>query len=77
MYRILVNRYGAGSPLVRRFYQRSLELANQKDRGRLFSDRLRNFAAESGSAQAIESLLLRNDLRALLSEVFSGDSSLA
>jgi len=77
VYRLLSNRYGASSPLARRFYTRSLELSNQNDRGRAFSERLRELEPADPSSSAIEALLQRDDVRTLLSEVFTGDRSLA
>ena len=76
-HRLLVERYGATSPLVRRFYARSLELAQRNDRGRTFSERMGAFAAASGNPDAIETLLGQEPVRQLLSEVFTGDRSLA
>ncbi len=77
VYSLLSNRYGASSPLARRFYTRSLELSNQNDRGRAFSERLRELEPADPSSSAIEALLQRDDVRTLLSEVFTGDRSLA
>ena len=77
VYRLLGNRYGTMSPIARRFYSRSLELSNQNDRGRAFSERLRELEPADPSPSAIEALLQRDDVRTLLSEVFTGDRSLA
>jgi hypothetical protein len=77
VHRLLVERYGAGSPLVRRFEARTLELSLRSDRGRAFSERMGAFEAASGNAAAIETLLTQEPMRELLSEVFSGDRSLA
>ena len=77
VYRVLCNRYGATSPIARRFYGRSLELSSQNDRGRAFSERLRDLEPADPSPGAIASLLERDDVRTMLSEVFTGDRSLA
>jgi hypothetical protein len=77
VWRVLRERYGPGSPLVRRFQERTLQLAQQSDRGRTFSARLAAFDAQAADPAAVEVLLGRSDVRALLSEVFSGDASLA
>ena len=76
-YRLLVERYGAGSPLVRRFYARTLELSQRSDRGKAFSERMAGFEAVGGDSAAIEALLAQDQARTLVSEVFTGDHSLA
>ena len=77
VHRLLVERYGAASPLVRRFYARTLELSQRNDRGRAFSERMGAFEAASGNPAAIEILLGQEPVRQLISEVFCGDRSLA
>ena len=76
-YRLLVERYGAGSPLVRRFYARTLELSQRSDRGKAFSERMAGFEAVGGDTASIEALLAQDQARTLVSEVFTGDRSLA
>ncbi len=77
VYRLLCHRYGPTSPLARRFYGRSLELSQANDRGRAFNEQLRALEPAEPSPPAIEALLARDEVRSLLSEVFSGDRSLA
>jgi len=77
VYQILCNRYGCQSPLTRRFYAHTMALANQNDRGRAFSERLRKLEPQQPTVAAIEGLLQREDARVLLSEVFTGDRNLA
>ena len=77
LWRVLQERYGPASPLLRRFTARTLQLANQTDRGRAFSARLAAYDAEAADGASVERLLERPPVRQLLSEVFTGDASLA
>jgi len=77
MYRLITERYGADSPLARRFYAHSMALADSTDRGTRFTALSARFIGRA--TNRADALRLLGDRRFAtgLSALFVGDSSLA
>ena len=76
-YRILVERYGAGSVLARRFYDKSIQAAAGADRGNEFNELARAYYGQADTRQDAYKLLGNEDFLKALSRFLTGDQSFA
>ena len=76
-YRILVETYGADSVLARKFYDKSMALAAETDRGNQFYQFAKSYYGQAGTRAAAYDLLGKPDFRRGLSHFLIGDESLA
>jgi DNA-binding beta-propeller fold protein YncE len=77
LYRLITDRYGAQSPLARRFYARSLVLADSTDRGQRFTALATPYIGRATSPSDALRVLENPDFVAGISRLFTGDASLA
>jgi len=76
-YQIIVETYGPESDLARKFYARSLALANQVDRGKAFSELVGPFYGRADTVEGALHLIETPAFARPLSQLFTGDDSLA
>jgi DNA-binding beta-propeller fold protein YncE len=77
MYRLITDRYGADSPLARRFYAHSMALADSTDRGTRFTALSTPFTGRATNRTDALALLGDTRFSGGLSTMFTGDNSLA
>lgn len=77
LYRLIVDHYGAESALAKRFYARSMALADSTDRGMRFTRLGESFTGGSSTAAGAASLLADTLFVQTLSDIFAGDRSIA
>jgi YVTN family beta-propeller protein len=76
-YRILAETFGADGELARKFYARTMRLASDVDRGRVFYDFARAYAGRADTSDDALRLLADAKFTAALSDFLVGDDSLA
>jgi hypothetical protein len=76
MYRLITERFGADSPLARRFYAHSMALADSVDRGARFTALSRPFIGRAANRADALRLLADSRFAGALSTLFTGDASL-
>jgi len=77
MYRLITERFGAESPLARRFYAHSMALADSVDRGARFTALSTPYMGRATNRADALKLLADTKFSAGLSMLFTGDNSLA
>jgi hypothetical protein len=77
MYRLITERYGADHALARRFYAHSMALADSTDRGSRFTALSRPFIGRARTRADALALLGNAQFAGGLSNLFTGDASLA
>jgi YVTN family beta-propeller protein len=76
-YRILTETFGPDSELARKFYARTMRLASDVDRGRLFYDFAHTYAGRADTTADALRLLADRQFAAALSDFLVGDDTLA
>jgi YVTN family beta-propeller protein len=76
-YQIIVETYGADSELAKKFYAQSMVLAAHTDRGKALSKLFKSYYGKADTQEDAVHLLENPDFASLLSQVFTGDDSLA
>ena len=77
LYRLITDRYGADSPLARRFYAHSMSLADSVDRGMRFTELGTPVTGQSATPAGAPRLLRDTAFANGISRLFTGDASLA
>lgn len=75
-YRIIEKFFGANSPIAKKFYASSMELAAKEDRGQEFSEFVQSFYGKANNRKDALKLLDNDIFTKGISEIFTGDNTL-
>jgi hypothetical protein len=76
-YRILVDTYGADSAAAKKFYDKTMALAADTDRGNQFYQFAKGYYGQASTREAAYNLLGKADFSRALSQFLTGDESVA
>ena len=76
-YQIIVETYGQDSELAKKFYDQTMALAAQIDRGKKASELFKSYYGKADTQQDALRLLENPDFARSLSQIFTGDESLS